>query len=89
MSLEWARARALENEARLRELLRARNLQGRIALAEIVSASKMSRTEAANAERFTPERKARRAGPTQWTPAGALRTRLQMRRARAPRFDSS
>lgn len=71
MSLEWTRARALENEARLRDLVKARDLHEYIALVGISSASKMSRTEAANAERFTPEKEASRARPSQWTPAGS------------------
>jgi hypothetical protein len=71
MSLEWARARALENEARLRDLVKARYQQDRVALIGISSASKMSRTEAANAERFVPEKNAGRPRSRQWTPAGS------------------
>lgn len=71
MSLEWARARALENEARLRELVKARDGQGRIALVGIASASMPSRAAAANADRFAPEKDVHRSRPRQWTPAGS------------------
>jgi hypothetical protein len=58
MSLEWARARALENEARRRELVNSTNRQGWAAFTMTSTALMTFWLEAANADQLAPEKDA-------------------------------
>jgi hypothetical protein len=65
MSLEWTRARALEHIARLHGLVKSRYWKSRAAFAVTAPGLMSIRSEAANADRFAPEKDADRSGPNQ------------------------